>query len=225
MDELNEFQTEYGDVAETIEEFYEVMDISEEQKEERRNLANELFNVFLFLFALMGLSRDNGYVNLDYMSLEFELRFAPIVKSYARADEYMNRYIRKVTDDVVDTTYRHADEEYFLSDDRALGIALNESNSVLNYEELAEAVENGMNVKVWHTMKDRRVRDTHRPLEGMRIGIAEFFPVGDSLLLFPRDEENCENMADIANCRCSLSFEYDSSYPVYAIDDYSADEV
>ena len=205
MDELNEFRTEYGDIAETIEEFYEVMDISEEQKEERKKLANELFNVFLFLFALMELSKDNGYVDLDYISLEFELRFAPIVKSYARDDEYINLYISKVINDVVDTTYRHEDEEYFLSDNRALGLALNESNSVLNYEELAEAVESGYTHKIWVAELDKKTRDDHRMMNGKVVAIDDYFVFDDCQMLFAHDEVNGSPRQTV-NCRCATKY-------------------
>ena len=206
MDELNELIEEYGDIADTIEEFYDIMDISEEQKEERRKLANELFGVFLFLLSLVEIAKDAEYLDIDFISLQFEMRFAPIVKSYARDDAYINQYIRKVTDDVVGSTLRRIDEPYSLSDERALGIALNESNSVLNYEEMADAIDSGYTMKTWRTMRDNRVRDSHKELEGKTIPIDDYFEVGNSLLLFPRDEDNCTDMSDISNCRCSLKY-------------------
>lgn len=189
-----------------IEEFFDVMDISEKQKEEREKLAGELFNSFLFLFALIKVASENDYLDLNFIEFQFGLRFIPIVKSFSRDDEYTDKYIEKVTQDVVGTSVKHLGEEYYSSDKRALGIAVNESNSIMNYEELAEAIEKGYTRKTWVTMKDNKVRDSHKGLEGKTIPITEYFEVGNSLLLFPRDEENCDDMNDISNCRCNLKF-------------------
>ena len=59
--------------------------------------------------------------------------------------------------------------------------------------------------KVWNTMLDDRVRDSHDYLEGMSVGIDEAFYTynGDSAMYpgqFESPEENC-------NCRCYITYE------------------
>lgn len=212
-DPLKEIEEKYFDYKQFIKEYFDPMDISEEQKEERRKLANEMFNVFLFLFSLVEVAEANNYSNIEFLSTQFELQFAPLVMSYSRNDDYISRYIDKVSNDVVKTTVdglkkpeKSTDREFVMSDKRAAYAAVNEANSVENYEELQEAIESGYTHKRWCTMLDKRVRDTHRLLEGKTIPIDDYFEVGDDLLLFPRDEENCENVENIAGCRCSLKY-------------------
>lgn len=213
-DPLREIEDRIFDYRQFIKEYFDPMDISEDQKEERRKLANEMFNVFLFLFSLVELSEENGYSNLEYLSTQFELEFAPLVMGYSRNDDYIGRYIDKVSKDVVRTTVEgvkkplgSAEREFATSDKRAAYAAVNEANSVENYEELQEAIESGYTHKRWCTMLDKRVRDTHRILEGKTIPIEDYFEVGDDLLLCPRDEGNCiNNLGNIANCRCSLKY-------------------
>lgn len=215
IDELNvfkekeiskEIEDKFFDYNEFIKEYFDPMDLTEKQKEERRKLANEMFNVFLFLFSLVEVSQENGYLDLDFLSTQFKLQFAPLVMSYSRNDDYIGNYIDKVSDDVVRTTVDNLDSDFTTSDKRAALISVNEANSVENYEELQDAIESGYTMKRWCTMLDKRVRETHRELEGKTIPIDDYFEVGDDLLLFPRDEENCENLANISNCRCSLRF-------------------
>lgn len=201
-----EIEEKIFDYKQFINEYFDPMDISEKQKEERRKLANEMFNVFLFLFSLVEVGFDNNYLDLDFLSSQFELQFAPLVMSYARNDEYIGEYIEKVSKDVVKTTVDNLDSDFATSDKRAAYVAVNEANSVENYEELQEAIDNGYTHKRWCTMLDRKVRDSHRVLEGKTIPIDDYFEVGDDLLLFPRDEENCENIENIAGCRCSLKY-------------------
>lgn len=208
-----EIEEKVFDYKRFINEYFDPMDISEKQKEERRKLANEMFNTFLFLFSLIEVSKSYNYMNIEYFVAQFELQFAPLVMSYSRNDEYIGQYIDKVSNDVVKTTVdglkkpeKSADREFVISDKRAAYAAVNEANSVENYEELQEAIESGYTHKRWCTMLDKRVRDTHKLLEGKTIPIDDYFEVGDDLLLFPRDEENCENVENIAGCRCSLKY-------------------
>ena len=75
-------------------------------------------------------------------------------------------------------------------------------NTAVNYAE-----ENGRTpYKVWRTMLDDRVRDTHWYIEGVEVPMDERFYTfdGDSAR-FPGDFELVENNA---NCRCWLSFTF-----------------
>lgn len=72
--------------------------------------------------------------------------------------------------------------------------------------ELDAAIENGAATKTWNTMEDFAVRDTHQYLEGVTVGIDEYFATydGDEALApgdFTLAENNCR-------CRCWLTFDY-----------------
>lgn len=216
IDELSQYSESelydlYSDeeLDDILQEYFEVMDIKDEQKEKRKQLAKELRNALLFLFALMRVSYENDYLEFEFVLNQFRIEFTKVVINYGRVDVYFEQYITKVTRDIVDTTFKYANltqPNFWLSDKRAVDIAENESNSVLNYEELQEAIDDGYTMKEWRTQRDNRVRKEHRELEGKKIPIDEYFSVGNSMLLFPRDEVNCTDIKDIAGCRCSLKY-------------------
>ena len=74
-----------------IHEHFEDMQISEEQKQKRIRLANLLLADVLFLFALSKGSNDK-----KYLVKSFQNRYTETVKSVARQDKELSRYVRKV---------------------------------------------------------------------------------------------------------------------------------
>lgn len=91
--------------------------------------------------------------------------------------------------------------------DRAIDVAENESNTVFSIIEHDDAVRDGKTTKRWITEQDEKVRHTHREVDFMEIPIDEPFTVGDSLLLFPRDDSLGANPRELIRCRCSLIYE------------------
>lgn len=214
FDELNTPITTYEYVD--FQKYFAPMQITEEQKEKRTETAHDLFFDFLMLFALIQQSIEDG--DLDYLFIlqQFQDMYADTVSKYARTDDYTREYVDSFTRETMDTTWSHLDlsdeNSYWLSNERASILALNESNTINNYEEFQKAIDDGMNVKIWKTQKDNRVRDSHRELEGQKIGINEYFHVGSSELLFPRDYVHCSNIRDIAGCRCYAKTAYDPKF-------------
>lgn len=208
FDELN-YLSEF-DFEDYMDEFFELMDIQDEQKEKRKTLAREMRSTLLLLFALCLVTLKNGYTDYAFILTMFYNNIHDLAVKYSRDDEYIRQYADKVANDIFTITMLHNDpateENYYFSDKRASMIAVNEANSIVNYEELAEAYDSGAAHKTWHTMKDRKVRKEHSSLEGKTIPLEEKFHVGNSNLMFPRDEVNCDDLADISNCRCSLTF-------------------
>lgn len=200
VDELNNLSTYNGEID--WEDFFDAMEISEEQKEKRKSVADKLFFIFATLFVLAEATE-----NSEYCVWWLDSQLTDIVQEYGRLDAYSVQYIDKFTQGYVDVTFRHWDSPYYISDDRALLGALNEANSIIGYDELAEAIDEGATYKVWHTEKDNKVRPTHKLVENKRVPIDDYFIVGGERLLYPRDEVNCENLAEISNCRCHLTFE------------------
>ena len=82
-----------------INEYFENMNISSEQKEKRIRLANLLLADVLFLFALSKRNSDK-----EYLSKSLQNRYMDSVKNIVQLDKKMKRYIRKVCDNIVDTT-------------------------------------------------------------------------------------------------------------------------
>ena len=186
-----------------IDEFYDAMDLSEERVEERKAVADKLFAVFLSLFILVETVDD---YEVCFFWLTDSLR--DIVEKYGFYDAYSMLYINRFATEYLDVTFSRKEEsEYWLSPDRALLGALNESNAIIGYEELQDAIADGCEFKIWRTERDNRVRPTHKELDGKKIPIEEYFTVGMEQMLYPRDEVNCGDLSEICSCRCHLDFE------------------
>jgi len=222
IDELNSITTEYEEVD--IDTYFEPMDITEEQKEERKKAAEDLWWVLLLMFGLIKQSIEDGDLDYAFIYETFKESYTDVVSKYADLDGYIDLYIDKFTRNTLDTTWKNIDlaqpDSFWTSNRRAVGIAVNQANVILNYEDLLRAIQDGKNVKVWHTQRDNRVRKEHSILEGNKIGILDFFKVGESLLMFPCDEVHCNNVRDTAGCRCYAKAEYDSKYPTVTIEDF-----
>ena len=193
-----------------MEEFFELMDIEDEQKEKRKEVAREMRSTLLLLFALCFATLKSGYDDYAFILTMFYDNIHDLAVKYSRNDEYIRQYAEKVSNDIFSITMLHNDplteDNYYFSDKRASMIAVNEANSIVNYDEFGDAIDSGYTMKTWHTMRDKRVRKEHSPLDGKTIPLEEMFEVGNSYLLFPRDEVNCDDLADISNCRCSLTY-------------------
>ena len=62
--------------------------------------------------------------------------------------------------------------------------------------------------KVWHSARDRRVRDTHRAMNGQRVTFqAEFVSPSGARLRYPGDP--AAPAAEIINCRCWADYDID----------------
>lgn len=210
IDELNNlipYDNKISDIDKWIDEFYEVMPISDDRKERRKSIAKQLREAMLFLFALMYTMAENNSWNYDIALSAFRAEFRNVIVNYVKIDLFMENYIQEFTQKYLDVTIEHLskdDASFFVSDDRATIGGANESNSIIGYEELEEAIEDGSTMKRWRTQRDNRVRHTHREMEGKTIPIDDYFIVGGSALLYPGDPEGEEK--EIAGCRCALEY-------------------
>lgn len=203
IDELN-----IPSIEEEIKRYFSVMDISDEQKEDREEAAKDLFPIFLFLFALIdyALEYDLSY---DYVLTQFRIEFGTVAYQYYDDAE---AYIDRITKEVLDATLEDKgvlsslkDDDYWTGSDRALELGENEANSLLNYQELKKAIQNGYTKKQWVTERDNRVRKSHIEKEGKTIPINEFFQFADCKMLCPHDVVN-GTARQVSNCRCSLRY-------------------
>ena len=195
-------------IEEEIKRYFSVMDISDEQKEDREEAAKDLFPIFLFLFALIDYAVEYD-LPYDYVLTEFRVSFGTVAYQYYDDAE---GYIDRITKEVLDATLKDKgvllsvkDDDYWTSVDRALELGENEANSLLNYQELKNAIQQGKTHKTWVTERDNRVRGDHREMEGKTIPIMEYFHFPDCDMLCPHDVVN-GTARQVANCRCATKY-------------------
>ena len=196
-----------------IHDYFENMQISEEEKEKRIRLANLLLADVLFLFALSKRNQDK-----QYLSEAFQKRYLSSVQKVAEPDQKMQRYIRKVCDSIVDTTLKGGSlttskankpqDPYVVSVDRATNVAENEANAILNGDEYITAVKNGCTKKRWKSYRDERVRADHADVDGQVVDISRPFRVGKYMMMYPKDDSLGAGLEEIVNCRCSVEYLY-----------------
>lgn len=120
---------------------------------------------------------------------------------------YEPEYVSRLSDEIIDTTTRHPDDDYYLSKERALLIGQNESNTTFNHIDYTEAKESGKRYKVWYAELDDKTREDHIEVDGTRIPIDEMFDVGGEQLRYPHDFLN-GSAKNLVNCRCTCRYEW-----------------
>lgn len=212
--------------------YFGEMGLTEEQKEERISLAEDLERDMLYFFYLM-IAQYQYETELD-VNREMNSRLRDTIGRHMEISDRLDDHITEIVDDIERVTAEHLavlvvltdevnrdieesqkeseekekkleSEEYWLSDDRARFIAEEESNTAYNDSDFEEAIAEGYTMKTWNTMADRYVRKTHRPMEGKTIPIDDYFLVGNSLMLYPRDPDG--DLEETVNCRCWLTYE------------------
>ena len=200
-------------------EFFGKMRISPAQMRERIELAEDIEDAMLFVFAYWLIREDLGYTDSDMRQMTKE-KLTEVFDKYGKSDAYITKHIEDVSNEIIDATARHTrvdnavDEPtestetgYWTSLDRAMIIAENEANSFTNYTEYRSAKAKGYTKKRWLTELDDRVRLTHTLVESKTVDIDGLFLVGDSLMRFPRDNEYDPDPSEVVNCRCACVYE------------------
>ena len=198
--------------------YFGKMDLTEEQKEKRIEFSKKMEEIIIFLLFLISAYREyNVEINIYKIKIEFINRFSLLIEEYVNgaklnemytneAINYFNAYKNEFIDSFLDTTIRNINDPFFLSKDRAVLISENEANTVINYIEFIKAIESGKKKKKWIDIKDNKERKTHAEVGGSIIPINEYFFVGDSMMLFPKDTSMGADLKEIANCRCSIKY-------------------
>lgn len=196
FDELNEQR-----ISINYEEYFEEMEISQTEKEERTELAKEFEVLFLFLFMAYKKEESNEIKKI------LQDKYKDIATAFIgaeKASSYIEEYSKQIIEDTIRVTNENADDPYYTSWDRAIFIAENEANAIGNYRQQMEAVKSGKKYKTWLTMNDKKVRHTHQEIDSLRIPIFESFQVGDSKMMFPKDSNG--EAKETVNCRCVLEY-------------------
>lgn len=192
--------------SEPYEEYFDKMSISDEQKALRIAFSEKMEEVILFVLSLIETMVENEEVDQEYIENELSEQYLAITAIYFAVDDYITDYVRQFSHDVVQSTFDHIKEEYYLSRDRAMFISECEANTSLNYKEYMDAIKSGKKHKKWKDIGDKRERRTHLEVGGTTIPIKELFAVGDSLMLFPKDVSHGASSKEIVNCRCSIQY-------------------
>lgn len=184
-------------------EWFDVLDVPEEDKEKRVELAEKIDDTFDWLFALISLMAATGEtIDTEYLILSVQYRLEELVNVNVR---YVSEHIVKVAGETVETTVEHIDEDYYLSPLRSSEIAANEAQAYYNYEELQEAYENGCTKKTWVAEVDKKTRKDHLMMNGKTIPIEDYFQFPDCEMIMPHDEVNGSGKQTV-NCRCVCKF-------------------
>lgn len=203
FDELNNFSE---DEILDIDAYFEEMELSEEGKDERKKFAKDMKEIMLFLFSLFLVMKEKSYMDKRFIISKLQSRYSDLVVEYMKIDKYIEEHIKEFSEETVDTTIRHIEEEFYLSEDRGALISVNEANSTLNYKDFANAIANGKTEKQWLTEKDQKVRKTHKRLDSVIIPINDTFVVGNTLMRFPHDTFYGIDYKELSNCRCTVRY-------------------
>lgn len=203
-------------------EYFGSMELTEKQKRQRMGFAQKTEDMLLFLFALFLVyvqyehGTDYEYVIGSGLKAYSEVIKESVEEFYSDTDlteserkeinEYLEEYAREFVTTNVETTNKHINDSYYFSEDRAIFIAENEANTVLNYLDYDKAVKTGKTRKTWIDVRDNRERETHLKVGGKTIGISDAFLVGNSLMMFPKDTSLGATPEEIVNCRCTIKY-------------------
>lgn len=202
-DELNELVG--YEVSEPFDEYFAPMQISEEQKRKRVELAEELDAVFIALLSEYFYADQLDAVVASDIYDRTREAYLLAIGTAVEVDDYLYNHGVEVIASTIEVLLRHDDEPYYFSKDRARAIAENESNSIWNHTEYEDAVKN-KKYKTWRTVMDNRVRDTHVEMNGVTIPINDVFHLQGGDCYYPRSDELGMDESEICGCRCSLVF-------------------
>ena len=201
-----------------FEKFFGEMSLSDKQKKQRISFAEDFEDKLLEFLILFTTALDYGQDDA-FLRLQLQQFYFDVVSTYLATDKYVTDHVEEFSDNFIATTKKHKDDPWYTSKDRAKFNAENEANDILNYADFQDAIANGMNAKEWVTMKDNRVRKTHKAVDGKIIPIGDTFEVGGYLMRFPMDDEYGADDDEIVCCRCSLRYSYNPSYPKYTVNE------
>ena len=156
-------------------------------EEDYEDIIDELFDIFLLSYA-RGVEATNA-------ELESEV------------EPSLSDVMRVVDREVAGKTWRERIREYYENggtEADIVRIAETEAHRDSNEAAYETARNAGATTKVWHTMLDDRVRDTHDYLEGVEVGLDdEFYTYLGNAAMFPGQFGVAE---EDVNCRCYVTY-------------------
>ena len=200
FDELNKLVVNKRAVP--YEEYFGGMDLTEEECEERIGLAEQLESSFLPVMALLFMMQLYDRMNWEQIQQNLEDAYTEALAGYVVIDDRLREHISQFSQDIVLSTRENMDDPYFFSMDRAQFMAENESNTSFEYGDFSKAVKSGKTRKTWKDVRDKKERDSHIRVGGTTKSIWDPFEVGDSLMMYPKDDSLGAGPEELVNCRC-----------------------
>lgn len=203
FDELKRIQKELDELAISLEiiNYFDEMDLPEEEIELRTNMAIEFQRFFRNLFLIMA----TGEAIRETCIEDIRSEYIRICDKYNLIPNMS--HIDRLAETIVDNTLQNLNNAYYTSVERTITIAETETNNSANYDELQDMIAEGKTQKTWVTMQDNKVRETHMAIDGMTIPIEDMFPVGNAEMLYPCDELNGFDFPEeVVGCRCTCIY-------------------
>ena len=204
FDELNSLLANKRSMS--FEQYFGEMELSDDEIQQRIELAEKLEDGFLFVLALLFTMQQYNEVNWERARQEYENRYLSALAGYVTITPYIRQYVRDMSYDIMDSTKKHQAEYYYYSPDRGKFMAECEANTTRSDQCNEDAIAQGKTMKRWLTMGDKRVRTTHKEVGGTSKPIGEPFYVGGSLMMFPRDTQYSPPNSLVCGCRCSIIY-------------------
>lgn len=205
-------------------QYFGDMELTPKQKKEREDLAFILEDYIMLFFDLIQSGANETTVRQE---MTYELYKLLDEEGYFETDEQLDKYIAETVKNTYQSTVdnlalypndvseydieKDDTTNYWVSDDRAMFIAENESNTLFNSKDYKEAKEKGYTHKIWMAYPDNRVRPTHVDANGLKVPIGSYFEVGEAQMLYPRDvtseySTGAEHPEEVINCRCTIKY-------------------
>lgn len=205
-------------------QYFGDMELTPKQKKEREDLALILEDYIMLFFDLIQSGANETTVRQE---MTYELYKLLDEEGYFETDEQLDKYIAETVKNTYQSTVdnlalypndvseydieKDDTTNYWVSDDRAMFIAENESNTLFNSKDYKEAKEKNYTHKIWMAYPDNRVRPTHVDANGLKVPIGSYFEVGEAQMLYPRDvtsefSTGAEHPEEVIGCRCVVVY-------------------
>lgn len=179
-------------------DYFSEMNLPQEEIDKRISLALLVKEMYQKIFEYIRIK--------DELDTEFIEEY--LVGGYAEIfgdGEYQSEHAKETAYEVLEATSKHLGDNYYTSDARATLIAVNDANSIGNYEYEQSFIKKGYTRKRWDALNDNKVRHSHIIADGQEVGINELFEVGSCKMRFPMDTEY-GSASECVNCRCVCSY-------------------
>lgn len=227
IDELNILRLINGDTYQRYKKFFSEMDISDDRVENRIVLATAFDTRMLTLLSLALVLWESGQYDRAIMRVRFRAAYLGAVEEAGRLDEFAEERAIVFADEVEKTTYDGLREETLVgtipgggitpktiggdstpvtSIERVEKISETETAIIENRHEMVGAIEAGKTRKTWVTKRDKRVRKTHKEVDGKTLPIDQPFILSGTEMQYPGDTTNDPPAEEIVGCRCALHF-------------------
>lgn len=84
FDEINDLSE--SDIL-SIEDYFDEMELSDEEKEQRKEFSESMVDTMLFIFALFSVMRQYDYINKSYIIGQLQSRYSEVVLQYMDIDK------------------------------------------------------------------------------------------------------------------------------------------